>query len=135
MTVFLTKEQVLAIHQDQIARSGGLDGLSDEELLESALAAPQAGYGLVRYFPDERQMAGVLTYALIKNHPFLDANKRTAAVSGRVFLRMNNWNFEPSPTEFYNMVIGLADGSKSREEFIEFVIDNTFPVTVFRDST
>ena len=60
MTLFLTKEQVLAIHRNQIELYGGHDGIRNDGLLESALAAPQAGYGVVRFFPDVRQMAGVL---------------------------------------------------------------------------
>ena len=125
MTVYLTKEQVIKIHKTQLELFGGLDGIRDEGLLESSLAAPQAGYGAVRFFPDVRQAAGVLTYSLIKNHPFVDGNKRTAAISGRVFLKMNDWNFQPTDNEFYDMVIGMAAGTKKRDEFIKFVIDNT----------
>jgi death-on-curing protein len=84
---FLTVEEVLAIHEDQIRRYGGAAGLRDRGLLESALVA--AEFSAYYEGPDLFRLAATYLVHLIRNHPFVDGNKRTAVVAARVFLRLN----------------------------------------------
>lgn len=84
---FLTAEEVLAIHEDQIRRYGGAAGLRDRGLVESALAA--AEFSAYYEGPDLFGLAATYLVRLVRNHPFVDGNKRTAVVAARVFLRLN----------------------------------------------
>ena len=84
MTEFLTLAEVLAIHQDQIDRYGGANGLRDAGQLESALFRPQTGY-----YVDTVEQAAALWESLGQNHPFIDGNKRTAFAATYTFLAIN----------------------------------------------
>jgi death-on-curing protein len=82
----LTLDEVLAIHQILVARFGGLPGIRDLGLLESALFRPRTGY-----YRDLAGMAAALFESLLMNHPFVDGNKRVAFFATDVFLRLNGW--------------------------------------------
>ncbi len=84
---FLTAEEVVAIHGDQVRRYGGAEGLRDRGALESALAAVE----FAAYYEGQDLFWLAATYLvrLIRNHPFVDGNKRTGVVAARVFLRLN----------------------------------------------
>ena len=84
MTDYLTLAEVLAIHIDQIERYGGIDGVRDPGLLESALFRPQTGY-----YADLLEQAAALWESLSQNHPFLDGNKRTPFAATYTFLVIN----------------------------------------------
>lgn len=88
--IWLTSEDVLIVHDDQIARYGGLAGIKDAGLIESAITAPRH----VAHYEGERDvlmLALILCRALARNHPFLDGNKRTAAVAMLMFLELNGY--------------------------------------------
>lgn len=85
----LTSEAVLAIHNEAIAAHGGLPGVRDLNLLESAVAAPQASYGGVPLIDDSVEIAAAYLFYLCRNHPFADGNKRTALAACLVFLDAN----------------------------------------------
>jgi death-on-curing protein len=108
--VFLTTEEVLDVHADQVARYGGAPALRDEGLLESALAMPQAGFGDEYLHRDLFEMAAAYLFHIVKNHPFADGNKRAGAVAARVFLRLNGWDAPISEDDIYDLVIGVAEG-------------------------
>ena len=82
-------EAVLAIHAEVLAAHGGLRGLRDRGLLESAVAAPQASYGGRPLMRDVVEIAAAYLYYLCRNHPFADGNKRTALAAALVFLEAN----------------------------------------------
>ena len=84
MTDYLTLADILAIHEDQIERYGGISGLRDPGQLESALYRPQTGY-----YPDLIAEAAALWESLSQNHPFVDGNKRTAFAAAYTFLAIN----------------------------------------------
>src|SRR6266702_1459663 len=86
---FLTTDQVLEIHSDQIARYGGMAGVRDLGLLQSALAQPQATFGGQLLHADLFEMAAAYLFHLVQNHPFVDGNKRVGAVAAIVFLLTN----------------------------------------------
>ncbi len=93
-TVFLTLEQVLAIHDNQIEQYGGSHGIRDLGLLESALARPQGSFGGEDLYPGIFFKAAVLVQGIILNHPFLDGNKRTGTVSAARFLFINGYELK-----------------------------------------
>ena len=86
---FLTLDQILVIHEDQIERYGGSGRLRDLALLESAVFRPQTTFGGFDLYPALFEKAAALMHSLILNHPFIDGNKRTAMASAFVFLELN----------------------------------------------
>lgn len=112
---FLDKDVVLAIHDAQLARYGGLAGVRDMGLLESALARPQNAhaYGLDDVFA----LAASLAFGIARNHPFLDGNKRTCWASARTFLALNGVRRQPDRIQAVERTVQLAEGSLSEEEF------------------
>ena len=105
---------VHAVHDWQLAEHGGLPGLRDEGMLESALARPrnQAAYGK----PDAAALAAAYAFGLVRNHPFADGNKRTGWVVARVFLADNGYRLQFDPTDAVRTVEALAAGKISEAE-------------------
>jgi death-on-curing protein len=116
---FLSTDEVLAIHRDQVARYGGAGTLRDPGLLDSALAVPQAGFGGEYLHSDLFEMAAAYLFHIVKNHPFTDGNKRAGAVAARVFLRLNGWDVPLSEAELYDLVIGVAEGRTDKATVAE----------------
>jgi death-on-curing protein len=106
---WLDSDTVEAIHKSQLARHGGLDGVRDQGLIESALARPRnlSGYG----DPDEADLAAAYACGIARNHGFLDGNKRTAWVAARTFLADNGFNFRFDQLEGFRFMQAVADGT------------------------
>ena len=104
MTDYLTVADVLAIHEDQIARYGGSAGIRDRGLLEAALFRPQTGY-----YADLLEEAAALWESLSQNHPFMDGNKRTAFAATYTFLVINGAQLTVGADETLNFVSGLYE--------------------------
>jgi death-on-curing protein len=102
MTDYLTVVEVLAIHDDQIARYGGASGVRDRGLLEAAIFRPQTGY-----YADLIEEAAALWESLSQNHPFIDGNKRTAFAAMYTFLAINEVRLTASAGETENFVLNL----------------------------
>ena len=119
MTVWLSSQLVLAIHDEQLAEHGGSTGLRDAGLLDSALARPlnRVGYG----DPDIAELAAVYALAIAQNHPFVDGNKRTAFVALELFLRLNGCVFTVGDAEAVVMFLAMAAGELPDAEFIAWV--------------
>lgn len=94
--VFLSIEEVLEIHADQITRYGGTLGVRDEGLLRSALAQPESRFGDEFLHGSLETMAAAYLFQWVKNHPFLDGNKRTGAACGLIFLEINGLELDPA---------------------------------------
>jgi death-on-curing protein len=107
---WLTREMVLAIHAEAIVNFGGLPGVRDAALLDSALDKPK---NLLAYGekPSLFDLAAALCVGIVKNHPFLDGNKRTGLLAARAFLFLNGQVFEPTEVDEVNMMVGVADGT------------------------
>jgi death-on-curing protein len=116
MIVWIEKPLAVAIHHRQLAEHGGSGGIRDETLLDSALARPQQlhAYGEP---PDLADLAASLAFGLARNHPFVDGNKRTAAVACETFLLLNAAELTANDLELYPMYLGLAEGSLSEADF------------------
>lgn len=119
MTVWLSRDLVLAIHDEQIAAHGGAPGLRDAGLLESALARPlnRAGYG----DPDIAELAAVYAIGLVGNHPFIDGNKRTGYVALEVFLALNGLRFPVTDADAVIAILRLAAGDIPDDDFTAWV--------------
>jgi death on curing protein len=104
--VYLTIAEILAIHQLQIEEYGGVHGVRDQGLLESAVFRPQVGY-----YPDITEEAAAMMESLANNYPFLDGNKRVAFAATHTFLLMNGLDVAVDPTEAYEfMMNSIANG-------------------------
>jgi death-on-curing protein len=110
---FLDLDEVLEIHEDQLARHGGSAGLRDAGLLESALAMPRASFGGQYAHPDVFEMAAAYLFHLAKNHPFVDGKKRVALAAALVFLRLNGWAL-PGGDPVYEITLRVASGSAGK---------------------
>lgn len=120
----LTKEQIILLHQDLINSSGGSTGLRDEALLESALGAPFQSFGETDVFPSLQQKAARLGHGLIKNHAFIDGNKRIGVHAMLVQLTLNGIELQYTQPELAEMGLRVADGSFSFEDLVKWVIDH-----------
>jgi len=110
---YLTAEQALFIHSRLIDETGGSHGIRDIGLLQSAVSRPMATFGGEDLYPDIFQKAAALLESLIKNHPFIDGNKRTAISSTGLFLRINGYSLETSQKELEDFTLNMATGKIS----------------------
>ena len=115
-----SKEEVLAIHAAVIIRFGGLRGLRDEGLLDSALAQPFQTFGGADLYPSAIEKACRYAFGIISDHPFLDGNKRTGAALFGTYLRMSGIDFRPDHAAYLKIILGVADGSVSYDELVEW---------------
>jgi death-on-curing protein len=126
--VFLTLDEVLEIHRDQVAQYGGSEGVRDIGLLNSAIAMPTATFGGQFLHSDLYEMAAAYLFHLVQNHPFIDGNKRVGAASANVFLFLNDVHFAPDQDEFTELVLGVATGGVKKAEIAEFLRANSKPL-------
>ena len=121
MIVWIEKQLVLAIHDRQIAEHGGSTGIRDENMLESALARPQQLLAYGDPSPDLTALAAILAYGLTRNHPFVDGNKRTAAVACETFIELNEGSLEAMDADLFPRFMALAAGKLPVEEFVQWL--------------
>lgn len=119
----ISKEQVLILHSHLISETGGSDGIRDEGLLESAIAAPFQAFGDSEAFPSILQKAARLGYGIIKNHAFIDGNKRIGVHCMLVFLALNGIELEYTQNELSDVVIGTAASGVSFEDLLQWITD------------
>jgi len=117
---FLTVGDVLHIHRDQVSRYGGTGGLRDIGLLEAAVAAPAAGTREGYLHDTIASMAGAYLFHTVRNHPFVDGNKRTGVVAALVFLDMNCVEFGADEAELERLVFAVAEGSAGGDDASAF---------------
>lgn len=117
MIIWLEKRLILAIHERQLAEHGGLSGVRDEALLESALARPQQLHAYGDPPPDRVELAAALASGIARNHPFLDGNKRTAAVACETFLNLNGIDLTADDAALYPQFLALAEGRLEADAF------------------
>ncbi len=108
---FLTIDEVVELHRIQIRRCGGGEGIRDPGLLASALAQPQAAFAGEFLHEDLFAMAAAYLFHIVKNHPFIDGNKRTGFVASLAFLELNGLALEEAPSEdLYQATMAVAEG-------------------------
>lgn len=117
--VWLEETVILAVHEYQLAEHGGIVGVRDRGLLQSALMRPR---NRALYSPtDIAELAAAYGYGIIGSHPFLDGNKRTGYVATKLFVALNGWRLTTDRTECYAVIIKLAAGNLSEEEFAAWI--------------
>lgn len=121
---FLSLEEVLSLHGDQIRRYGGSEGLRDAGLLSSALAAPRSTFGGELLHPTLFDQAAAYLFHLAKNHPFIDGNKRVALAAALLFLWMNGVEVDTDEDELTDLVLGVAEGRVTKPEVSAFLERN-----------
>jgi death-on-curing protein len=120
MIRFLNVSDVLMILEDQIRRYGGLYGVRDLNLLNSALYMPQSSFEGKYLHKTVPSMAAAYTYHICQNHPFVDGNKRTALAVSLIFLDINGYFIDCSDEKLYNAIMNIADEKTSKQELIKF---------------
>ena len=118
----LTKSQVIAIHSQMIMNTGGTDGIRDEGLLDSALNAPFQVFGEAELYPSIQQKAARLGFGLIKNHAFIDGNKRIGVHIMLIFLELNGIILEYTQKELSDIILDVAASAASADELLEWII-------------
>lgn len=121
MLTWIEKALALLIHDRQLAEHGGMAGIRDERLLESALSRPQQLLAYGEPPPDLADLAAALAFGVARNHPFADGNKRTAAVLCETFLMLNNATLAASDVALYPQYVGLADGLINEQDFAHWL--------------
>jgi len=122
--IWINLRVVKAFHDRQINEHGGLAGLRDEGLLLSAWLRPENAYHYSDPKPDVAQLAAAYGFGLAKNHPFNDANKRTALIAMRLFLKLNGYDLVAAPEDKYKTIIRVAAGEISEYELALWIREN-----------
>ena len=118
--VWIDERDALALHDRLLALHGGAAGLRDDGLLKSAMARPQQHFAYAES-PDIVDMAAAYTWGIVRNHPFLDGNKRTGFVVGVLFLELNGYRFNASEEDAAQMILELASGNLDEAGYIAFL--------------
>lgn len=118
---FPNKKRILKLHSDLIKKFGGLDGIRDENLFESAIENPFQTFGGKDLYPTLIEKAARLGYGLIKDHPFFDGNKRIGTHAMLVFLEINKIKVNYNDEDFIKIIYGVADNSVTYEDFLNWL--------------
>lgn len=121
--IWIDKRDALALHDRLLALHGGAAGLRDEGLLSSALARPQQHYAYAEA-PDLVDLAAACTAGIVRNHPFVDGNKRTGFIVGILFLELNGYRFTASEEDAAHAVLELAAGKIDESGYGAFLRGN-----------
>ena len=123
--VYISITQVLAIHDQMIKRFGGLGGVRDIGLIESAVARPQATFDSQDLYRTLFDKAAALLQSLLKNHPFADGNKRTALTSAGLFLTLNGYRLINSHEEEVDFAIQVDNEHLTLEKISQWLHSNS----------
>ena len=121
---FLSLDEVLALHHEQLRLFGGASGVRDFNLLQSAMGTPSATFDGQLLHDTVYEMAAAYLYSICRNHPFVDGNKRTAVSCALTFLALNGVVIDADEDEFYDLVIGVAEGRVSKSAIAMFLERN-----------
>jgi death on curing protein len=125
---FLNLKEALELHRRIIQQSGGSTGVRDFGLLESALAQPLMTFAGDDLYPTLVEKAATLCFSIVKNHPFLDGNKRVGHAVMETFLILNGYEIEALTSDQEAVIVGLAAGEVSRELFSDWLSRNIVPL-------
>lgn len=118
---YLSLEQIVGLHELIVAETGGSQGIRDHGAIESAVAQPQAGFGGQDLYPTLAEKAAALSFSLVKNHAFVDGNKRIGVGAAILFLRANGYEIAADVDEQERAVLALAASETSREDWTQWV--------------
>ncbi len=121
----LTKRQIILLHDQLIDETGGAHGIRDEGLLESAVLTPMQTFEGTELFPSVEEKAARLGYGLVKNHAFVDGNKRIGAHAMLVFLAVNGIRIEYTQKELSDIILQVASGEKDYTDLLLWLRSHT----------
>ena len=124
---YLALHEVLELYRRIMEQSGGAAGVRDLNALESALAQPRITFGGQELYPTIVEKAAALGFSLIKSHPFVDGNKRTAHAAMETFLVLNGYEIRASVDEQERVMLQVAAGEMTRERFVEWLRKHIVP--------
>lgn len=119
--IILSKEQILLLHTQILEETGGSDGVRDDGLLDSALNAPFHSFENTDVYPSIQQKAARLGYGLVKNHAFVDGNKRIGAHAILVFLALNKVELDYTQEELSDIFLKIAAGESGFEDLLHWI--------------
>ncbi len=122
--IWVTVEDVIALHSRVIEKSGGIDGLRDRALLEAAVAAPLQSFGGADFYPSVPEKVARLGYGLASNHAFLDGNKRIGALMVQLILKWNGYDLQLQTGEVADAFIALASGTMNEEQLHNWICEH-----------
>ena len=122
--IWVTADDVIALHSRIIERSGGMDGLRDRALLEAAVAAPLQSFGNTDLYPTVPEKAARLGYGLASNHAFLDGNKRIGAHVMLVFLALNGIELSYTQQELIDIIFAVAADRANNTDLLQWIIQH-----------
>lgn len=126
----LHPNQIIFLYKQIMEESGGTFGLRDRGLLESAVYRPQASFGGHDLYPDLFSKAAALGFSLIKNHPFVDGNKRVGFESMRLLLRLNSYDIHASTQHKVDFVLGIAKGEINEGQVTKWLKENSHEIKI-----
>lgn len=118
-------DDILILHERSIADYGGMKGIRDLGMLESAIARPFQTFSGNELYPEPYQKAAALAESLIINHPFMDGNKRTGALTMIAFLNNTGYKLTASSDHLYQMIISISTGQLRFEEIVSWLKENS----------
>ena len=119
--IWITADDVIAIHSLIIKKSGGSDGLRDRAGLEAAIAAPLQSFGGVDFYPSDIEKIARLGYGLASNHAFVDGNKRIGAMMTQLLLKWNGYKIALQKNELADIFIAIADGKADEDVLLKWI--------------
>lgn len=120
----LTYDDIIAMHDQAISQFGGINGVRDRNAIESVLNNIYATFGGVELYPEVTSKASFLAFGLIKNHAFLDGNKRIGTATLLTFLNMNGYEIEATNEELVELALDIAQSKKDQEEIKSWIEDH-----------
>lgn len=122
--IIISKEQIINLHKQLINETGGSHGLRDERLLDSACNAPFQRFDNQELFPTIQQKSARLAYGLIKNHPFVDGNKRIGTHVMLILLALNGIELNYTQEELYTIILKIASGTAELNKLTEWILNH-----------
>lgn len=124
---YLTLNETLQLYQQMMLQFGGTSGIHNVAALESALAQPRQTFGGVELYPSLVEKAAAVGFSLIKNHAFVDGNKRIAHAVMETFLVLNGHELQASVDEQEAIILEVAAGTRDREDFVAWIEQHVVP--------
>lgn len=121
---YLSVVEILELHEAIIASSGGSHGIRDLGALDSAVNQPRLTFDHSALYPDVISKAAALCFSLVKNHPFIDGNKRVGHAAMETFLILNGFEIDAGVHEQERLIVDLASGKITRQEFTSWLNDH-----------
>jgi death-on-curing protein len=122
--IFFELEQIIKLHNSLISKTGGMDGVRDKNLLDSAIKSPFQTFDGKELYPDLYDKASQLCYSLIENHPFADGNKRIGVHLTLLFLKINNEELKYTQKELIDFGFNIASGKMTRDDIKEWFLSH-----------